>query len=290
MGVSTLKANKERFGLTFHRTFYLKLPALAQLVQIAKEARELQQPELMGNKGLRERTTLGVEYIPAMRRYGTACGILDDEGVATNFGLLLADRDPALMSEVTQWLMHYHLSAPQGPGPLFWHGLVTRTVRAGRILRTSEVAQDLADILRDSGQKEPTPRALHSTATVFLGSYARSDGLRALGVLQEKDGAFTVLHPAPPPLWVLAYTLADYWEHHWQGQVTANLSDLTQPGGWASLFWMDPGTASEQLQKLKIRGVVDLYRVAPPYQVVRLWKDKEVFLERAYARARDEDA
>jgi hypothetical protein len=288
-----LKENEKRFGLTFHRTFYLKLPALAQLVPIAKEASEHKKPELMSDDILRERTTLGVEYIPAMRRYGIACGLFDFDkdrgGPATRLGLLIADRDPSLMSEVTQWLMHYHLSAPQGPGPLFWYGLVTRTLRPGRTLRSSEVAQELADILREQGQKEPTPRALQSTATIFLGSYARSDGLQALGVLQEKDGVYTVLHPDPPPLWVLAYTLADYWEHHWQGQVTVNLSELTVAGGWASLFWMDSGTAGEQLQRLKRHEMVDLYRVAPPYQVVRLWQDKEVFLERAYARAGAED-
>lgn len=84
---------------------------------------------------------------------------------------------------------------------------------------------------------------------------------------------------------MLAYSLADYWEHHWQGQVTIHLAELTQPGGWASLFWMDGGTAGQQLQRLKERGVIDLYRVAPPYQVVRLWQEKDVFLERAYARA-----
>jgi hypothetical protein len=194
------------------------------------------------------------------------------------------------MFKVTQWLMHYHLSAPQGPGPLFWHGLVTRTLRPGRTLRSSEVAQELADILSEQGQKVPKPRALQSTATVFLGSYAKSDGLRALQVLrEEQDGSYTVLFPDPPPLWVLAYALADYWEHHWQGQVTVNLSELSRPGGWASLFWMDAGTMGQQLQRLKQHGVIDLYRVAPPYQVVRLWQEKHTFLEQAYARAGDAD-
>lgn len=285
-----MKEHIERFGLTFHRTFYLKLPALAQILPVARDARQHDAPDLMKDRNLRARTTLGVEYIPAMRRYGIASGLLQRNLLATDVGLCVVDNDPSLMSEVTQWLMHYHLSAPQGPGPLFWHALVTRTLRPGRTLRSSDVAQELADILREQGQKEPTSRALQSTATVFLGSYARSDGLRALQVLrEEKDGSYTVLYPEPPPLWVLAYTLADYWEHHWQGQVTVNLSALSQRGGWASLFWMDSGTMGQQLQKLKHRGVIDLYRVAPPYQVVRLWEDKNVLLERAYAQAGDED-
>ncbi|GIV17513.1 MAG: hypothetical protein KatS3mg022_2948 [Armatimonadota bacterium] len=282
-----MKATKEfRIGTVFHETFALSRPAVASVLQ-AVQAWDRERTTLFDH--LRENTTLGTRYCKAMPRYAQGSGLIDDKYRVTEFGRKVLENDPSLLSEVTQWLMHYHLSAPQGPGPLFWHGLVTRTLRPGRTLRSSEVAQELADILREQGQKEPTPRALQSTATIFLGTYARSDGLRALQVLQEEDGVYTVLHPDPPPQWVLAYTLADYWEHHWPGQVTVNLSDLTKAGGWASLFWMDSGTAGEQLQKLKLRGVVDLYRVAPPYQAVRLWQDKEVFLERAYARAGAED-
>lgn len=282
-----MRARTFRIGTVFHETFALSRAAVASVM---KAIEGWNRSDLPLFDHLRESTALGTRYCKAMPRYAQGTGLLDKDYQVTQLGQVVLSYDPSLMSEVTQWLMHYHLSAPQGPGPLFWHALVTRTLRPGRTLRSSEVAQELADILREQGQKEPTPRALQSTATVFLGSYARSDGLRALQVLrEEEDGTYTVLTPEPPPLWVLAYTLADYWEHHWQGQVTVNLSELGQRGGWASLFWMDSGTMGQQLQKMKQCGVIDLYRVAPPYQVVRLWQDKAVFLERAYVRAGDED-
>lgn len=276
-----------RIGTVFHETFALSRIAVASVLK-AVEGWEREQLTLFEH--LRETTALGTRYCKAMPRYGQGTGLLDKHYQLTQFGKIVLMYDPSLMSEVTQWLMHYHLSAPHGPGPLFWHALVPRTLCPGRSLRRDEVAQELLDILRQLGQKELTPRARQSTATIFLGTYARSDGLSALQVLREEgNGSYTVLHPKPPPLWALAYALADYWEHHWQGQVTVNLSELTQQGGWASLFWMDSGMAGEQLHKLKQHGVIDLYRVAPPHQVVRLWQDKMVLLERAYARAGQTD-
>jgi len=274
-----------RVGTVFHETFPLSRPSIEAVL------RALSSWHRQGSlfEYLHETTTLGTRYCKAMPHYGQASGLLDKKYALTAFGKQVLANDPFQSRPVTQWLMHYHLSAPHGPGPLFWHALVTRTMRPGRILRSSEVAQQLADILRETGQKEPKPRALQSTATVFLGSYARSDGLSALRVLQEReDGSYEVLYPEPPPLWVLAYTLADFWKHHWGEQLTVNLSELSKPSGWASIFWMDAGTMGQQLQQLKQEGVIDLYRVAPPYQVVRLWGEQHDFLERVYAGAGSE--
>lgn len=275
-----------RPGLTFHRTFPLSRPALAQVLAVASKLSTEKEKARLSNEELRRLTTLGVEFIPAMRRYAQAAGLVRDEGVLTTLGNLIVGRDHFLTQAATQWLMHYHLSAPQGPGPFFWHYLVSRVLQPGRIVSNRQVARAIADCLRETGQKEPTERALRSTATIFLGTYTKSDGLGALKLIENKGkGSYRVLCPSPPPLWVLAFTLADYWSYHWPNQVTVNLEALLSPGSWASLFLMDEGALGEQLQKLKENGVVDIYRVAPPYQVVRLWKDEEKgeFLVRAYA-------
>jgi hypothetical protein len=284
-------AKKEKpLGLTFHRTFALNRVALAQILPIAVRVRCDSNHDLPLDDFLRKHTSLGVEYIPAMRRYGVATGLLDGrDGVATNLGTLAVKHDRQLSLKKTQWLMHYHLSAPQGPGPLFWHGLVTRVLQPGRILNSRNVAQELALILREQNQKEPKPRALQSTATVFLGTYAKSDGLSALRVLEPTDGGYRVLRPKAPPFWVLAYTLADYWQYHWPDQVTVNLAELNKPGGWASLFWLDEDALWQQLQRLQQAGVLEVYRVAPPYQVVRLWRDKNAFLNQIYEQRSGED-
>lgn len=197
-----------RLGTVFHETFPLSRTAVASVMEAIKDW-DRGQASLFDH--LRANTALGTRYCKAMPRYAQGMGLLDKDYNITELAKNVLSHDSSLFSVTTQWLMHYHLSAPHGPGPVFWHALVTRALRPGRTLRSSDVAEELREILREEGQKEPTPRALQSTATVFLGSYARSDGLRALQVLrEERDGTYRVLPAEPPPLWVLAYTLADF--------------------------------------------------------------------------------
>lgn len=272
-----------RIGTIFHESFSLSRPAVSAVLVAA----ELNRPENVSFfEWVRYKTHLGSRYCKAMPRYAQGSGLLTSTNSLTELGKIVSAKDRGLNLTVTQSLMHYYLSAPQGPGPLFWHFLVTQVLRPGRTLDAETVAKAIGEFLRNAGQKEPTERALRSTATIFLGTYAKSDGLRDLGLIEEMGkGTYRVLFPSPPPLWVLAFTLVDFWACHWPDQLTVNLSELSRPGGWASLFLMDGGTLGQQLQRLKDKGVVDIFRVAPPYQVVRLWKEgeKEKFLERAYA-------
>ncbi|MDQ3638609.1 MAG: DUF4007 family protein, partial [Actinomycetota bacterium] len=182
--------------------------------------------------------------------------------------------------------VHYHLSSPYGPGPVFWNRLVTRSLRVGDELQRGEVAQEIARIVEEDTGKQLATRTAQSTATVFLGTYSKSDGLGPLGILKSidaKDSAvYQVQEPVPLPLWSLAYALADYWENTWAQQVTINLSELTEPGGFVSIFSIGSEQLEQALGQLRDQGVLELYRTAPPYQVVRLWTDKNTLFERIY--------
>lgn len=268
-----------RIGTVFHETFALSRSAIAQVL---KAVSSLDSHRSLFEY-LRETTELGTRYCKAMPRYAQGAGLLTrGSALSIPFGEIAVQHDPHLMRKETQWLMHYHLSAPHGPGPLFWHGLVIEAMKPGRTFTTADVARDLERVIHRFELPQPTDRALQSTATVFVGTYADNDGLSALGLLEKVGQRYRMLEPEPPPLWVLAYTLADYWEHHWSDRLTVNLSDLGRPGGWASLFWMNQGAMGRQLSLLKQEGVIDLHRVAQPYQVVKLWADKVQFLEKIY--------
>jgi len=232
-----------------------------------------------------------------MPRYARGSGLLhiENDGLTT-LGRYVFEKDIDLSYIGTQWLMHYHLSAPHGPGPLFWHLLVTRFLRPGDRVNSRTVARWIAEGLSQAGQQVPDERALQSTATIFLGTYARSEGLEALGILRQLDNdrrkdasSYEVCVAESPTRWAFAYALADYWEHHYPNQVTIPLSELSQPGGLRSVFWLEQGALMRLLQTLKSEGVLDVYRVAPPYQVVKHWDGKELFLERIYDRSRPEN-
>lgn len=267
-----------RLGITFHRTFALNRPAIAQVLRVAQAANGL-----LDSRMLREQTTLGTIYIEAMPRYARGCGLLEPTGSRlTRFGALALAHDPALQHPATQWLMHYHLSAPHGPGPRFWHYLVTHELRPGNIVHSELLAEAIAQGLADTAAL-PNAHSLRTSATVFLGSYAKTEGLQKLGVLKAyAKQHYLVEPPAAPPLAALAVSLACYWRDVLGDPLTVSLDTLTQPGGLADVLLISAAALERLLEQLQRYRVIELYRQAPPYQVARLWDDPDELLNHLY--------
>jgi hypothetical protein len=273
-----------RLGVTFHRTFSLIRPALTQVLQLATRTGELNG----GNEGIerkliRELTNLGTIYVEAMPRYCYGSGLLNQQYALTDFGNCVVQHDSMLEQEGTQWLMHYHLSAPQGPGPAFWHELVITRFRSGERFTGVEIADQIGAFVQTTTGKAIAPRSVRSTATVFLGTYHKLDGLGKLGILKEETkDSYRVLTPSSPPLWALAYALMDYWNAHYGQRLTINLSDLSTERGFASPFLLGEEQLLKALNELQTEGIVELYRVAQPYQVVLLQTNPAYALQRMY--------
>lgn len=283
------QSGNKRLGTAFHETFPLIRPAVAAVLEVVDSINHEETSFSLADL-LKVRTTLGANYIKSMPRYAFGSGVLAGttrgRTFLTAFGDQVRLHDPNLDHTATQWLMHYHLSSPYGPGPVFWNHLVTRSLRVGDELRRGEAAHEIARTAEEDTGKPLATRTAQSTATVFLGTYARADGLGPLGILKSVDGedgtVYRVQEPVPPPLWSLAYALAGFWESTWGQQVTINLSELTEPGGFASIFSMGSEQLEQTLGHLRGEGVLELYRTAPPHQVVRLWTNKNALLERIY--------
>lgn len=279
----------KRLGTAFHETFPLIRPAVAAVLEVVGNIESEDASASLADM-LKARTTLGANYIKSMPRYAFGSGLLTGttrgKRVLTAFGEQVRLHDPNLDHPATQWLMHYYLSSPEGPGPTFWNGLVTRGLRIGDKVRRGEVAQSIERIVEDDTGKQLATRTAQSTATIFLGTYTKSDGLGSLGLLRSvdaEDGAvYRVQEPISPQLWSVAYALADYWESTWGQDKTINLAELTEPGGFADIFLMGSEQLEQTLEQLGSNGILELYRTAPPYQVVRLWEDKNTLLERIY--------
>ncbi len=128
-------------------------------------------------------------------------------------------------------------------------------------------------------------RTLQSAATVFLGTYAKSDGLGKLGLIEEASasGAYTVKQPQTPPVWVLACALHDYWQAFGEGCSELLLKDLGRQDGFAGLFFLGPGMLGTLLSDLQSAGALNIKRDAPPYVVTKLWDDGKKLMEHLYA-------
>lgn len=281
-----------RLKVTFHRTFTLVRAALSQMLEIAQKY--LDQPvsrrRVLSFDTIREGTNLGTIYVQSMRRYACGTNLMDSNDRLTPLGTLVTQRDIGLSHLNTQWLMHYHLSAPLGPGPAFWHHLITTCFRPGEELTVKTLTERIQVFVQEQQGEPLVPRSAQTTARIFVGTYTKPDGLKSLGLLEEIDAnRYRVGEPAAPPWQVLGYALLDYWDQCYPGLRTINLDDLSKEGRFCSLFLMGAGRLNIALRSLQEAGYLQVYRVAPPYQVVRLRDDKQRLLESLYGHKNEQE-
>lgn len=276
--------SQQKFGLTFHRSFSLVRPAITSVLQLAAEyVATFGEEKTLSLEEIRKNTNLGTIYVEAMPRYAKATGLVDDLLHLTAFGSLAYRWDPLLERSATQWLMHYHISAPFGMGPAFWNHLVVNRFRSGNTFTREEISRQIADFISESEGRIVNLRDADTTATVFLGTYTKSDGLGNLEILEERDDRYLVLEPEAPPIWAMAYALLDFWMASFPQQITVNLNELTGANGLTGLFLVGTGRLNAVLRAMQDEGYVEVHRVAPPYQVVLLNPDRQSILERLYS-------
>jgi hypothetical protein len=177
------------------------------------------------------------------------------------------------------------MSAPFGPGPSFWNLLITSGLRLGQTITRATVANEIGAHVRATTGKTLSARTLDSSATAFLGTYAKTDALGRLGLLsirEESKGAYDVVQPDPPPLWAIAYALADYWENGTPNTSELLLKDLGRPDALAGIFFMGSGMFGALLSELQSFHIIAIKRDAPPFVVTRLWSDSSQILDRLY--------
>lgn len=276
----------EKLGLSFHRTFFLDRFRISQVLQIAHSNLENSQFRSINWNVIRNETHLGTVQSEAMPRYAQGCGLLTKlKRVLTPFGKLVQQFDPLLEKMGTQWLMHYYMSVEHGPGPAFWHELVSSRFQSGNRFTRAEIMDQIQEFVLRTQQKSLSMKSsIGSTATVFLGSYLKSSGLGSLHILDETGkGQYEVLDPEPPSAATFGVALIDYWTAHFGDRLTVNLETLSEEGGLAGLFLMGAGQLGSVLYELQEEGYVEVYRVAPPYQVALLRRDSSPLLEKMYA-------
>lgn len=264
----------DRFAISFHETFSLSRPSLAQIIGNAERSGTLNRQFLVD-------TSLGTNYQKAMPRYAFRAGLLDERNNLSIFGHFVVRLDPALEKPATQWLLHYHLAAPHRP-TAFWHYLVCKRFLPGNTFTADDLIADLTEFLNDAAGKVPAWRSIRSTVTIFTGTYTKMDGLGQLGLLTETvPNTYHVPAVGVPPLWAVGYALAEYWRERYGERLTINLDDLIQ-SDFAAVFLLGEERLTEFLIQLKQEGMLDLYRISRPYQVVLLQPSLEYALQKIY--------
>lgn len=273
----------DRLGTIFHESFPLSRQSIFQIVKAIADIPNISSIRQSEREKLfQEKTSLGTRYIKAMPRYALGCGIIDSKYQLLPLGKSILVYDQLLDQTGTQWLMHYHLSAPHRPGPQFWSEIVSKRFYPGSVFSADDIVEQIGNFIWQTENKILSERAVRSTATVFLGTYTKPEGLGKLRLLEATDsGRYRVPEPAPAPVWAIGYALLDFWDAHYSGRLSIGL-DTLQESFFPGLFFMGKADLDEMLQVLQEARYLELHRTAPPYQVVLLRQDREFLLQKLY--------
>lgn len=178
--------------------------------------------------------------------------------------------------------MHYHLSAPQGPGPAFWHALISTLFYAGAYFKAEDIADAIGNFVWQSENRTLASRSVQSTATIFLGTYTKPEGLNKLRLLETTEsGRYRVCEPTPAPTWAIAYALVDFWMANYPKRLGIGI-DVLLDSSFPKLFLIGRKRLVEVLEAMQEIGYVQLHRTAPPHQVVLIRQDTEGLLNKLY--------
>lgn len=274
---------RTRLGASFHRTFPLRRNQVQDVLQVVYESANQAESKDWNRESLREASSIGTRQAESAPRYAYGCGLLNEKNKLTPFGTLTHKHDPMLEKPATLWLMHYYLSAPNGFGPSYWHDIVSTRFRISDLISREKLAEQIAEHVEYAEGRELDARYAKSCANIFLKAYSEHDGLSALGILREVEkDMYLVDEPEPPPVWTFAVALLDFWQYRFYSRLTINLDELYADGGLTSVFMVGAGRINRYLRALQEEGVVDVFRVAPPYQVALLNPDPAFALTQLY--------
>lgn len=273
------KNENPRLGITFHRTFSLNRPAIGQILRIQNDRKATGG---ISRKELNEKSNLGSIYLESMPRWAWGSGLLNYDKSSSKFGSYSYQFDPLTEQLGTQWLMHYFLSAPQGPGPSFWHEAVIRLFFTGNIFTGEDLIEAIGNHIWQTENRILAKRGVQSTATVFLGTYLKPEGLNKIHILETTDsGRYRVCEPAPAPIWAIGCALVDYWLANYPDRLGISLDTLAD-SSFLKIFLMGKSRLMEVLQAMQEAGYVEIHRTAPPYQIVLVRQDTEGLLKKLY--------
>ncbi len=268
----------------FHESFSLSRPAIMQIIKAIK----LSQNKIdFNSKKTREiyfgeQTTLGKNYIKSMPSYAKGCGLINFDYRLTPFGEYVLLNDVHLELLGTQWLLHYFMCTPLGPGPSFWQDIVFKYFFSTNIFSIDELVETIGNFIWKTENKILEKRGVRSSATILLGTYLKPEGLNKLHLLESTEsGRYRVCEPNHAPIWAIALAFVDFWDAQYPGRLGVGLDTLLE-SDFLKIFLIGKSDFMEVMEAMQEEGYVSIHRTAPPFQIVLLKQDQEGLLKKIY--------
>ena len=276
-----------KLELAFHGTFILKKDEIKAILFAATQDKGLD----VSLQELMSRTGLGNQKVKRIRSWAIRCGLISNNQL-TPEGSLVIQKDPHLASDVTDWIMHFHLcfgnkGLQQKPkNSSDWGGWTYFVF--DYLPRNSHFSEDELVRHLETIFTEDTKKSITTNIKKVLTAYTDVSALAGIQFL-EKTGKehYRAGLVKPPNLETQAYMLAKLWQRDYGDQTTVITHDLiSDPMGLPGILGLSEGETKQEVQgildKLEVQGILEQNRAVPPAQVVRRWQDPLEWLEKAY--------
>ena len=276
--------------LSFHGTFALKKEDLIKIIQAAAEEKGLDD----NIESLMQRTGLGNRKVGPMKSWASRAGLVSNNGLSPE-GEIVWRKDPRLVSNVTEWLMHFYLSLGdrgliQPPdAPAEWGGwsyFVYSFLPQYSTFTMADLLQNSASIFeKDFEKTQETSKNLTKNFRIVLRAYTEPEAIAACRFVQTLDkNQFVTGDASIPNPYMVGYLLAKLWERDFDSQTSVLTEDiLNHKMGLASILGIGAKELQEQLNTLEAYAIIEQRRTVAPFQIVRRWDSPLALLEKAYA-------
>ena len=286
---SPVSHNRDRLKSSFNETFALDFARIGYVLDAGASAADGCFTKTNEHIAM----NLGVKMQEAYPRWAKGLGLIESSRGAgcfrlTAFGQRVAHNKPLMRDRWAQWLMHYHLAAPIGPGPEYWQNAFACVL--------SPTVETTKEDWRRSQALLFTAKRTSDQAYQTLGVAYGPAGLGETNLLDVRfdtrrsvQGITLSSRPDDVPLSVFAYALVDGWERSWGDRLTVGIDRLYERSDLAGVFHMTPPAINQSLDRLARIGWLQVHRVAPPYQIARRWTDFSEQKRRALEQASELD-
>jgi hypothetical protein len=276
-----------KLGTMFHESFSLSRQSISKIIHGISDNPNINQlSKTKRDEILLNYTNLGKNYIKSMPQYSRGAGLLRLDYSLTRFGEIVSKFDPSLDQIGTQWLLHYLLSTPKGPGATFWNHVISDKFFTENRFSYEDIVDTIGNFIWETEDKILAERSVKQTATAFLGTYTKPEGLGKLGILKEIESPrrYKICEPPLPPVWAVGYALIDFWEANYPDQISVDLDKL-QESGFLKIFLMSRVDFENVIKALREIRFIEIHASAPPHQIVLLRHDGTELLEMLYGAA-----
>lgn len=272
-------------NLTFHQTFTLECENLAKVLALVSENPSLTNVEIAEATGIGIGKNERQGKVQPTLDYAVYTGLLQPPQSRagqrfrlTDVGKLVFDKDRWLKRPATQWVLHYHLSRPDGETAA-WSYFVHEFLPAQGTFERATLESEL-------GGKFPSVKVKSINPGVLLNTYTDSGALGRIRLVKEgAKRSYVRGQPYVPNVYTMAYLLAEIWDRSHRDRIMIDPAVLLEPGHLATTSGLGEQDLRALLDEMTASGIIDQMREAPPHQVIRRWDDKLGLLEMSYNEA-----